>query len=76
MEIIRDSHGHDAHNALSGVALDDLDNVVLVGENVISLVEGESNVGEVFNTFARLVYFDTSDKGVDKLGTANNKGGT
>jgi len=49
MESSRDGSGHDTHEALGVLALSDLDNVVLGGEDVRSGVEGEGNVGERVN---------------------------
>jgi hypothetical protein len=50
----------------------DLDDVVLVGQNVISAINGECNVWEIFNSLAESVDSNASGQFVNELGGSND----
>jgi hypothetical protein len=57
---------HYAHEALSNAEFGNLNNVISCLKNVVSIVEGESNVGESIDASAGLVNYDAFNKWVDK----------
>lgn len=74
MESSGDGSGHDTHEALSLAELRDLDNVVVSGERVGNLVEGEGDVGEVLDVGAVLGNGDAFNEGVNDLFGSDNEG--
>jgi hypothetical protein len=52
VETIWNIHGHEAHQALGHTKFGDLNNVVVRGQNVVSLINSDSEVRESVDTCA------------------------
>jgi len=63
---------HNSHHALSDSHIGDLDNVVVVGQDVVNSINGEGDVGEIFNAFAGSLDSDAVNEFVDESLWANN----